>query len=241
MGLTGRRYSPEEIDYLETLVGEVPLGVLVRRHAAWAKAHGAPGRTERAIHQFLKSRGHNIQPIGEYVRTSAIRSALQCSQNLIEGWVARGWIQPVLAPSKPTRNAPRPPGARRRTRRAFRRADLRTMAREHPEAFAGARRGPLFILLEDEALADQIVRDFPRRATCLFPERPVMNIETRERYPSIRAAARATGLHATLIRASIEKGHKAKGTRWADATTLLPLNRQRISGGRAGQHFKEAS
>lgn len=225
MGLTGRRYSAEEIDHLESLVGEVPLGVLVRRHAAWAKAHGAPVRTERAVHQFLKSRGHYVEPIGEFVRTSAILEALRCSQNLIEGWVARGWIRPTLVPSKPTRNAPRRPSARRRIRRAFRRADLRTMAREHPEAFAGARRGPLFVLLEDEELADRIARDFPRRATCLRPERPVMNLETRERYPSIRAAARATGLHSTLIRASIEKGHRAKGTRWADATTLLPLNR----------------
>jgi hypothetical protein len=226
MGLTGRRYSPEEIDYLESLVGEVPLGVLVRRHAAWAKARGAPVRSERAIHQFLKSRGHHVEPIGEFVRTSAILEALECSQSMIEGWVARGWIRPTLVPSKPARNAPRRPSVRRKVRRAFRRSDLRAMARERPEAFAGARRGPLFVLLEDEELADRIARDYPVRPSCLLPVRPVMNLETRERYPSIRAAARATGLHATLIRASIEKGHRAKGTRWADATTLLPLNRR---------------
>lgn len=219
----GRRYSPDEIENLERLVGEIPLGLLVRRHNAWAQQNGYPARTERAVHQFLKQRGLAIEPIGEFVRTSAILDALRCSQNVVEGWVARGWIVPVRARSRPTRNVP--PDRRGPPRRSFRRADLRAMARDRPEAFAGARRGALFVLLEDEELADSIARRFPTRPCCLNAQRPVMNLETRERYASIRAAARATGLHPTLIRASIVKGHRAKGTRWADATTLLPLDR----------------
>jgi len=211
----GVRYSPAEIANLEELVGDVPLGSIVRRHNQWAKENGYPERTERALHQFLKTRGMTVEPTGEYVRTGTILQALGISQNVVEGWVRQGWIKPVSVRSKPTRSLPY---RRKRgpARRSFRRSDLVRMARRHPEAFAGAPKQGLFALLEDFDLCDAIRAAYPKRRCCLNPRRPVMNVETRERYPSIRAAAAATGLHVTLIRASIEKGHQAKGTRWVD-------------------------
>lgn len=217
------RYSEAERDKLEELAGEMPLGMLARRYNAWASENGLPTRTERALHQCAKKAGMSVEPIGDLVRTSIVLEAIDASQAVVEGWVKRGWIQPVLVRSPSTRPVPN----RRRgpTRRSFRRRDLRRLARERPEAFAGASRDGLFRLLEDGDLCDEILARFPRRTSCLQARRPVMCLDTRRRYPSIRAASRDTGLCITLIRSSILKGHRAKGTRWVDATSLIPVAR----------------
>lgn len=209
-------YTPRELETIEELVGDLPLGLLVRRYNAWAEENGLPRRTERALHQRIKELGLTIEPYGEYVRAASILSALRVSQNVIEGWIRKGWIAPAKHRSKPYRRVHwRERGP---VRRSFRRRDLVRMARDHPEAFAGAPREGLYSLLEDADLCDAIRAAHPRRLGCLNPARPVKNLSTGETYPSIRAAAEATGLHATLIRASVNKGHRAKGTRWADAT-----------------------
>jgi hypothetical protein len=221
--MTHVRYTPVEVEHLIELAGDFPLGLLARKHNAWARQLGLPERSERALHQFLKKRGVAVEPIGDCVRSGTILSALGISQGTIEHWVNKGWIVPVQVRSVPTR--PVPVERRGPVRRAFRRKDLRRMAKKHPEAFAGASHSGLYCLLEDEALCDRVLAIFPKRTGCLNKRRPVMCVETRERYQSIRAASRATGIWTSLIREAVVKGRRARGTRWVDASTLLPLER----------------
>lgn len=207
-------YSRDDLDRLNELSGELPLPLLVVAFNKWAKANGRPIRSEGAIRMKLLSLGLNMEPVGEYVRTGLILSALGCTQQKIERWVRYGWIKPVIRPRE-TSTGERPP------RRSFRRSDLRSLARDHPEAFAGATRAGLWLLLEDHDLVEMIRKNHPVRLNNELRRVPVMCVETRQRYSSVYQAAKAHGVSASAIRNALKRNHRAHGLHWQE---LKPLN-----------------
>jgi hypothetical protein len=202
------RFTDPEIEKLSDLAGELPVPLLARRYNSWARSQGLPERTEKALHKYIWEAGMPIEPFGEFVRTGMIVECLQADLKIVERWVRKGWIQPVQQHRDDSKR-------RKAARRAFRRSDLRKMARQHPEAFAGCPRHGLFILLEDEKLTDDVRRLHPHKPRAHSHPRQVLCVDTNERFPSCSAAARAVGCSRWTIRRSIQSGVPVLGLRFA--------------------------
>ena len=208
------KFTEPEVEKLFDLAGELPLAMLSRRYNQWAKANGYQSRTQGSLRHYMGQRGLALEPVGEYIRTGTILQCLESDQGLIERWVRNGWIEPVQMYRDTSLRLKAP-------RRAFRRLDLRRMARKHPQAFAGCPREGLFMLLEDESLVDQIRKDHPNKPHDVIIPKPVVCLDTMKRYPSCAAAARAIGCSESAIRKAVRHGIRAYGLRWE---ALKPLN-----------------
>lgn len=202
-----RRYwwTKEELDYLQSLVGDYPTSLAIEYFQQWASSRGYPSRSRASIRYKLQADFGSSIPIGIYITTATIRELVGVTYTTIDRWVELGFLKPHFHPS-PLSTGERTP------RRHFLRSDLVKLARKMPHLFAGASRQNLFLLLENEDLADQIHERFPYRRG--RDPKPVVCVETGKKYRSMTEAGNAVFCHRSNIHNAVVKGHKASGLHW---------------------------
>jgi hypothetical protein len=205
--MNGIPWSDAETEALIEITGDAPWHLAPRRYNQWATAHGFTERTRWAMGARLKRIGMAADGCGEWLTPSLMHRLLGVAKNRPRGWVQR-WPD-ILRPCCPFG----PSG-----RVYVRRSDIRRLARLHPEEFAGISRANLVMLLESEQLADQIADAYPHPPTpSLKQPRPVINITTGDRFPSVTAAAQAVYVHQSRITRAARNGWRAAGFHWVYA------------------------
>jgi hypothetical protein len=205
--MRGNPWSGAEDEALIEITGDAPWRFAPTRYAQWAQSNGFPPRTHWAMAARLKRLGLTADGCGEWLTPGLIHKLLGIAKNRPKGWVDR-WPT-ILRPCCPSG----PNG-----RIYIRRRNLCQLAKLHPEEFRGISRSALVMLLESERLADQIVEAHPTPPTpSRIPSRPVLNITTGDRFPSVTAAARAVYVHQSRITKAAVNGWRAAGCHWAYA------------------------
>lgn len=209
--MTRALWTPIEDEHLAELVGDIPWPFVLRRYNDWAAAHNLPRRSVASLSCRQQALNLERQPIGEWITTGFICRTLHISENRIRVWLER--FPSILFPSRPGRCT--------RSRIYIRRDRLRTLARRHPEQFAGCNADDLFILLECRDLAEQIAAAHPNPPAGLAgyrrPCRPVRCLTTGETFPSVFAVAAAVGRSHTYVCESIRRGWRCAGRHFAYA------------------------
>ena len=192
-------WSAAEIETLQELSGDYPFGELCRLYNTWASRQGLKKRSAQAIRSACYRHGAITLAAGEWLTARSAGLLLEGSSNLVIYWIHRGWL--------PARRL----GEARNSPYYVRRTDLRRLARQRPELFAGRTRATLIQALCSEELADRISEAFP--VNVCRPQR-VQRLDTGQAFPSIQAAARAHGIGRTLLQTALRERRAVCGTLW---------------------------
>lgn len=193
---TYRMWSDAEIQQWADIVGESPFPLAVRRWNRWAEAQGLPKRSRDSLRHKAKQLGISTLPcLGDWVTIGEIRRLAGRNRTTIQQWVEKGWITRYM----------------HGIASAVRREDLRRMAREHPVALGGCDRGALVQLLEDEALADAVLRRYPRRYQGAGNGQAIECETLHRRFSSYAEAGRKLHMDRHTIRDAAMQGRPACG------------------------------
>lgn len=198
--MNGIQWTTRELEMLEQLAMDQPPCRLPAVYNKWASNNGFTTRTTKAVTWAANRRRMRDKATGDWVHTGYICRLLGVSFDMTTRWSDRYGI-PCFRDG--------------RRRRYFRRSELRRVAKESPERFAGISADRLFLLLEDRDLADSIAAAYPRRP---MQCRPVRAIETGWLYPSVRVAASRVGVVRGSIQRAIRTGGTAAGYHWTYAS-----------------------
>jgi hypothetical protein len=190
-----KRWTQAEIEHLESIAGDSPSPALPTAYNAWAEANGYQPRTMQAIWALARSRGIGLKAEGQYVSTTWISSLLGVPVQTITSWIDYGHLRTYegLARSYVLRSS------------------IRTLAKKRPHLFAGFGREKLFLLLEDEKLANHLAENYPRNN---HRHRGVRAIEAGKVYRSLRLAAKAHSVSHTAIARAIHAKRDFAGFHW---------------------------
>ena len=203
----GHPWTPEEIERVEFLVGDVPPQLLVVCYNNWAKWHGKPTRTLKAIKHICSDLGVSIIPDGKWVRTSCIARMLGISIHAPQYWVERGLI--LYKQARP------------KTPVYIQRSDIRKLAEKSPQLFAGVSYDRLFSLLEDEDLCEYIAANYPVRKMNFKPIHPTKRVRCVELdcvFNTVSEAAKSVYVTHQVLTRAIQKGWRAGGYTWEEAS-----------------------
>lgn len=201
-----KHWTSIELDYLERMAGNVPRQALLKAYNCWAGSAGKPLRTSGAIKHRLNILGVSAKAEGDMITSGVISGILGANPSTVQGWF----------------DIPDPlPACRCGAWRYIRRRDLVAFAKRRPDLFCRFPVSRLVALLENRALAEAIAksgirpRGIPRR---------VVAIEAGLVYPSSRAAAKASGIHHTILGRYIRNGLPVGGYhwRWYDSQATPP-------------------
>ena len=185
-----RRWTPEDLEVLSELAGELPWQLVVRRFN-----QRRPPRTPMAMQRKAEQLGLSMQPQGEFISIGDIRTFTGYSYEKIYNWIKIGL--PAVARSD-AKNSPR----------FVSRRQLRRFAVKYPEQFGGIGQSELTQLFDSEIAASRITKmQLPR----LTKSYVIECVETGRRYPSIAAAAREVFTHKKNIWNSVTHGTAACG------------------------------
>lgn len=205
--MRGIPWTDQETEALLDVLFDVPWFLACDRYNQWAAANGFPARTASAMQSRRNRIGADTRSHGEWLNCQTIGNILDCPRQRPLRWVKR-WPD-ILQPKQPF--GPGGPIF-------IRRANIRRLARLHPDQFAGCKRPNLVILFEVESLADHIAEHYaapmPR---ALRRRRPVINITTGETFESISDAARSVGRDKAPLWRGIRRRWAVAGFRWAYA------------------------
>lgn len=196
--LNGIEWSQEERAALEAIAGNVLPRRIYDAYSRWAKKNGYPHRTKQAIGSALSRRKISRLAEGDWVGSSYIASVLGISIDAPQRWAEKNLIESYKHSGKTSR-------------RYFRRSDLVAFAKRNPELLGGISSERLFMLLENEDLAESIARNFPKRRGS---GTMVLAVETGQIYDSISAAAREVFVTNQGIQSAIRTGGTCAGYHW---------------------------
>jgi hypothetical protein len=185
------RWTPPEIDYVNELAGDVPFADLVRRFQQRAKQQGWPPRTECAILKRLH-RTHQRGGCrhGEWLTIGYVGEVLGCPGARVDGWLRRRGVAEILQPRW------------RGKVRYVERVAWRRLARQMPRILGGFPVDRLFLLLEDQELANEVARAYPRtigdwRLRC---------VETRKVYRNCAEVAERHHVSHSAVSLAVRRG-----------------------------------
>lgn len=190
-----RRWSNDEIRFLESIAGDLPSPAIHGAYNKWAAENGYPPRTMSGIWALARSHGISLKAEGRYVSTHYIANALDIPIQTVTNWINYGYLTIY-------RGLPRS---------YVLRSSLVRLAKKRPRLFAGFGREKLFLLLEDENLATFIADNYPRNN---HRHRGVRAIESGRVYRSLRLAAKAHSVSHTAIARAIYAGRDFAGYHW---------------------------
>ena len=193
------RWTPDEEEMLQQLAVDHPPDRVPTLYRTWAGSNGYVMRSASSIRSKLVALRITDKATGDWVNTGYVCKLLGISFDMPHRWTDKYGI---------------PAHRDGHGRRYFSRRELRRIARDHPERFAGINADRLFLLLEDRQLADGIAAAYPSRP---MESRPVRAIETGWLYQSVREASKRVGAHRSSIQRSIRTGTKAGGYHWTYA------------------------
>jgi hypothetical protein len=192
------RWSPEDVEMLAGLCGDMPWPLVVDAFGRWATRNGRPQRTENALLRLCNRRRIPRRTCGAWITTDAIMQLAQVTHGRVTRWIQSGELP-----------------ARKFNAGGIhylKRADLRTFARRHPHEFGGVSLPALIQLLDNEQLAQRLHEmELPRPVQL----RPVRCVETGRQFESIRAAARACYVtHQRMLQVVGRPERTANGLHW---------------------------
>lgn len=196
--------DPENF-YLVEIVGDIPRPMLHNAYNKWAAQHGHPRRTADAIRSQAIRLGLTFTPVGTWITKSEVARTLGVSEHRVNSW-GHNYIDF--------------PNRKLGGKSYLYRRDLIHWLRKHPHLLGGIDRQALFLLLEDEDLADEIAATYP------FPPgaAPVRRVDTGKIYPSHQAAADDLHVVRSSVTLAIREGRPCAGVQ------LVPLQPKRLQG-----------
>jgi hypothetical protein len=195
--LTNPVWTQDEDARLQELVGDLPRPLLHAEFRSYARRHGLPVRTKKAIDIRVHKLGLSFRTTGTWLSPSDIGCILGIDPTIPMRWVR---VHDDLL-------------ARRFGSRLYvKRSDFRRWASkpQHQRALGGIDVDRLAMALEDRELAEQILQRYPTRGTHVR----VRCRETGRRYPSISAAARDNYLTFSAIWHALHENRPAGGLSW---------------------------
>lgn len=196
--MNGIEWSREEKAQLEELAGNVLPRRIYDAYSRWAKKNGYPVRTRSAIASAISRRRISRKAEGEWVTTSYVASVLEVSIDAPQRWIEKGLIESYRNPGQ-------------KTRWYLRRSDIVGFAKRHPELLGGIGAEKLFMLLENQDLADSIAERFPKKRGS---GKMVQAVESGRIYESVSAAAREVFATHQGIQSAIRTGGRCAGYHW---------------------------
>lgn len=193
-----QRWSEAEDQHLEGLLGDLPWPMVLKAYNSWAGKTGHPLRTKTALQRRMDAKRWQRSVVGEWITTGAIVHSLGVSYEAPHWWISKGWL----------------PAVKYGNRWYIRRRELVAFARRRPEVFSRFPRAGLVQLLESERLAEELAAmpNHPGRA------KPVICVETGERFSSIKQAARnAAYVTCQRLRQVLDTNQTANGKHWRSA------------------------
>ena len=195
---TRRGLTPWEPDaemWLEEKAGTLPFNALCHQFNKMATRRGWGKRSDNAIHVKVQRLNLSKKCTEDNMTRRELARALGIKPDRVRSWTRNG-----LSWKKVARN-----------QSAIRMDDLREFLLFNPERATGVPEQELGWLIGEKAAAiianaEHSTRGYPR---------PVICIDTGEKYPSIKAAARAKFVVHSSIRRAIQRGGKSAGYRWA--------------------------
>lgn len=189
----GHPWSAEEECRLMEMAGDLPAPLLQRAYNQWAIRSGWPLRTRKALFVRLDRLGISRCAVGSWLTTGAIAAVLELPPTTVEKWSLQ-----------------RQRFDRGRTYYYIRRAAVVEWARSNMHRLGGLQRSRLLMLLEDEALVDQILTRHPHRPHLAM----VRCMNDGRTWPSMAAAARACFCDVSTLRRSLNEGRPVFGLRF---------------------------
>jgi hypothetical protein len=188
--MTSLRWTGAEIEFLESMTGDIPFPLLVSKFQEKAKHEGWPLRTETAIIQRVRRSGMQVR-VRNGANTTARGAAelLGCPGDRVDAWLRNPKILEILQPTVVG------------TYRYVSRSAWRRLAREMPRVLGGCSVYGLYALLEDRDLAESIATKYKRRPG----DWRVRCVETGRIYPSCIAAAKEHHVTHSAISAAIRE------------------------------------
>lgn len=187
---TYRRWTAEELDKLEELIGQTAFDRACSRYNFWAKGQGIPERTKQSLRKKAQEKGWTVRAWGDWVLVGTVAELLGKHRSAVHKWIAAGWL---------TREG----GAHSS---AVSRLELRRLARQRPQLFGGVERSRLVQLLEVEELVDQILEQAPKRWQGSRNGCRVRWVNRGQVFDSYAAAGRAAHIDRHAIRQGIAEG-----------------------------------
>jgi hypothetical protein len=176
----------------------MPFKRVWREWNIWAKQQGLEPRSLMSLQKKAQALGETQACYGNWIGTGEVARLLGKHRSAIQNWYRAGWVRCHRA----GRHS------------AVSRADLRRLARERPQLFAGSSHEGLVQLLEDERLADEIVTGFPQRYPTRNQSIRVLWVDRGLVFPSYAAASRAAHVSPSAIARAIREGRPAAGMRF---------------------------
>lgn len=180
--------------WLEQAAGTLPLADLAKRFNLMAKRRGWQCRTQESVKIKLGRMGLSRKCTEDNMSRYEISRALGIHVDRVRLWTRKGM---------PTRKVAR-------NQMAVKVADLRDFLLAHPELATGIPDRELGWLIGQNAAAAIAGAEHSKRG---YP-RPVLCVDTGERFPGVKAAARAKFVTHGCIGQAIRRGGKSAGCRW---------------------------
>lgn len=188
-------WEPEAEMWLEEKAGTLPFFTLCRRFNGMARRKGWAERSENAMHVKVQRLNLSKKCTEDNFTRRELARVLAIKPDRVRAWTRAG-----LPWQKVSRN-----------QAAIRVVDLREFLLANPERATGVPEQELGWLIGEPAAAIIANAEHSQRG---YP-RPVICIDTGEKFPGIKAAARAKFVVQSSIRSAILRGGKSAGYRWA--------------------------
>lgn len=194
------RWTTEEESRLMEMAGDLAAPLLQEVYNNWAMRNGRPMRTRKALFVRLSRLGISRCACGSWLTTGAIAAVLGLPPTTVEKWsTTSGFKRQRFS----------------RCRRYYIRRDaFMEWARANMHRLGGLQRSRLLMLLEDEAMVDQILKQYPNRPLNRPLIAGVRCVDDGRSWPSLAAAARACYCDESSLRWSLRTGRPVVGLRF---------------------------
>lgn len=195
--MTGTWWSAAERGQLLEWAGDLPWSEVFTRYRHWARKNGYPERTDAAMRAVCEESHASRIATGRWINTGAVRQAMNIGYPMLQRLLSTGLLE----------------GRREGRRWYVSRRNIRRLAQQQPELFAGRPVSDLLLLLDNPRTAERLAA---RPAAWLHGRpRAVQCIETGEVFDSLSAAGRyAHASRSAVYLAASGKRETAGGKHW---------------------------